>query len=158
MLAYLKIKIASLAAEAVLIRNEENRYRFKTKTVYSPAGTYKDVTPRAMTPLQTEIFWGLRNHRKIDVASESRSALIAYGYLRGRSYFSIEAKPRTEPDWTRVRELVTKYGKKTGAGLTWEAIDAWRKVPPTNAELSAREAARETFFKNKAARARPRAA
>ncbi len=81
---YLKVKVCSLAAEARLIRREERRSR-----------THR---------------MGLAEHRRGPVRREARSALLAYGFLRGRQYLQLEAKVHTKPDWRRVEELVSRYG------------------------------------------------
>jgi hypothetical protein len=83
---FLKVKIKSLAAEAVIIRKEERRHRGDTKT-------------------------SLHTHRIIDVRREARAALLAYGFLRGRAYVAMERPtPRERPAWQRVEHLVKKYG------------------------------------------------
>ena len=90
MKTYLKIKICSLAAEAALIKREERRWK-----------SVKNDHPLAMN---------LRLHRIHEVRTECRSAIIAYGYLRGRSYHKIEPKCHESPNWARVADLIRKYG------------------------------------------------
>lgn len=75
----------SLAAESQIIRREEQKY----------CG---------------EIRCGLHEHRVHDVRRESRSAHLAYGFLRNTPYTAMERKPRTKPDWKRIEKLVQKYG------------------------------------------------
>jgi hypothetical protein len=87
MKVYLKIKIRSLAAEARIIRAEEKKW---------PG----DSTPRL----------GLYRHRIREVRTESRTALVAYGFLRGRPYRQLEPKARRSPNWERVQRLIEKYG------------------------------------------------
>lgn len=88
MRVYLKIKIKSLAAEAQIIRQETRKY-----------------------PGDHPTRLGLYNHRIHDVRGESRSALLAYGFLRGRAYARMEVSSYTRPNWKRVEELVKKYGE-----------------------------------------------
>ena len=87
---YLKIKIKSLADESKTIRAEE-----------------KKLITAKQGPSMTR--QGLYLHRVNDVRSESRAALIAYGYLRGRAYRQIEAKCHIKPDWKRASKLAEKY-------------------------------------------------
>ena len=87
MRVYLKIKIMSLAAEARIIRRETKRY-----------------------PGEHPARIGLYFHRIHDVRMESRSACLAYGFLKGRSYKQIEQSSYTKPDWKRIEELIKKYG------------------------------------------------
>lgn len=104
-LRYLKVKIKSLAAEAQIIRKEEHRaqsaYRFSSNKQGLEERYTRDFSE----------FQGLRNHRRVDVRSEARAALVAYGFLRGRKYQSIE-KPdeKNPPRWDRVLRLAEKYG------------------------------------------------
>lgn len=86
---FLKIKIMSLATEAQIIRAEERRW------------------PRAgMQGTRFE----LAQHRRFDVRNEARSALLAYGFLRGRPYLRMEAKCWTAPDVSRIMEIAAKFG------------------------------------------------
>ncbi len=88
MRVYLKIKIKSLAAEAQIIRQETRKY--------------KGDHPARI---------GLYHHRVGDVRLESRSACLAYGFLRGRTYQQMEQWCHTGPDFKRIEQLVTKYGE-----------------------------------------------
>lgn len=94
MKTYLKIKIKSLAEEAKIIRSEEKKFKGR------PEGS-----------VGRQIFWGLREHRTVDVRDESRAACLAYGFLRGRAYHRLEAKCYHAPNWNRVEALALKYGR-----------------------------------------------
>jgi hypothetical protein len=85
---YLKIKIKSLAAEALIIRKEARKVR-------------------------GDLRHSLNQHRKTDVRWEARSSMLAYGFLRGRPYKLMEEKVRADnqPDWTRIEQLVKKFGE-----------------------------------------------
>jgi hypothetical protein len=85
---YLKIKIKSLAAEAGIIRKEAKKVR-------------------------GDLRHALNEHRKKDVRWEARSSILAYGFLRGRDYFTMEAKCHKDnpPDWVRIEQLVKKFGE-----------------------------------------------
>lgn len=82
----LKVKIKSLAAEARIIRLETHR-------------TNDIVTKN-----------DLATHRTGIVREEARYSQLAYAFLRGRSYASIEAKTEKELDLARVRKLVERFG------------------------------------------------
>lgn len=109
MKTYLKIKIKSLAEEAKLIRAEEKKFKGR------PEGS-----------LGRQIFWGLREHRIKDVRSESRSALLAYGFLRGRSYLQMERNCELGPDWKRVEAIVTKYAYGAAAQDVKQRFAEWK--------------------------------
>jgi hypothetical protein len=88
---YIKVKIKSLAAEAKIIRREESKAR---------------------THGNRRLRMGLADHRRGIVRTEARHALLAYGFLRGRPYKSMEAKchPGSAPDFKKVRTSIEKYG------------------------------------------------
>ncbi len=117
--AYLKIKLKSLAAEAVIIREEEKKYRFE-RTADG------EMKPSAEGSLRRQIFWGLREHRIKDVREESRSASLAYGFLRGRRYRQIEATSYVAPNWKRVETLVLKYAHGAEAGDLKRKFEIWK--------------------------------
>lgn len=88
---FLKVKIKSLAAEAVIIRLEEKRARGQ---------------------LRNE----LHQHRVHDVRSEQRAALLAYAFIRGRDIMKMDrtALSNTMLHWMlqkRAHELVKKFGE-----------------------------------------------
>jgi len=81
----LRVKIKSLTAEAKIIRREEKR----------TGGQLRGE---------------LHRHRIIDVRSESRISVLAYGFIKGRKLEQMEARSERAPNWKRVRELCKKYG------------------------------------------------
>lgn len=98
MKTHLKIKICSLAAEAVIIRR--NELKWKAKTVFNE--NVKQPHP---------LYFDLHRHRVHKVRPEARAAQIAYGYLRGRAYKQIEAKCHEQPDWAKVAHNVLHFSK-----------------------------------------------
>lgn len=86
---YLKVKLKSLAAEAKIIRAEEER-----------AKKYKDQ----------ELLSGLEWHRKDVVRSAARHTLLAYAFIRGIPYKKVEAKCEKAPDLKRIMSMIQKYG------------------------------------------------
>ena len=112
----LKIKLKTLAYEAKEIRKAE-------------AALF-----RAGHRLQKEhLTWKaaeLHAHRVCIVRKAARSTNVAYGYLRGRSYESIEGKAKTPPNWKEVYRMVTTYGRNTistkGDFCRWAGIDIHR--------------------------------
>lgn len=88
---YLRVKLKSLAAEAKIIRLEEQR-----------ANQHKDYE------LQTS----LHLHRAGVVRSQSRHTLLAYQFLRGVPYAAVEGKVREGnlPSVLAIANMVRKYG------------------------------------------------
>lgn len=94
--AFLKVKLKSLAAEAKIIRKEEKRNQ--------------------------RLSLELRLHRVYNVRREARLTLLAYAFIRGRTYKSVEATVRQghEPNWTRVKEMIIKYGRSFDPDIPWK--------------------------------------
>lgn len=84
-LIHLRIKIKSLAAEAVIIRQEAQKTKGMVK-------------------------WGLNQHRTDVVRDHSRHNLLAYGHLKGLEYCDMEKKCYDSPDFKRVTELAKRFG------------------------------------------------
>lgn len=108
MRTYLKIKIKSLAAEARIIRQEERKW-----------------------PGPSDVRHGLHNHRVVDVRMETRSALLAYGFIRGKEYRKIETFCYSVPNGMRIAQLAVKYGgtRRANRVETENAVNAWLKEP-----------------------------
>lgn len=85
-LEYVKVKIKSLADEAIIIRQAER----KQKTKYQKIQARKKGNWEQSYNKVVNTFWGLRDHRTIIVRNEARAAQIAYGFLRGKKYNVIE--------------------------------------------------------------------
>ena len=78
----LKIKAASLAEEARIIRRMEKHRRRLREQLY--------------------------RHRIDTVRAEARATQIAFTFLRGKPFN--ETNSITQPDWDAVRRMVAKYG------------------------------------------------
>jgi hypothetical protein len=87
----LRIKIKTLAAEAKYIKFEQRKF------------------PRGKR--EHEVFQSLHFHRVHLVRPAARSGLLAYGYLRGRSYEQLEQKCYEKPDWKEVQDLLVRFGR-----------------------------------------------
>ena len=87
---YIKVKILSLAAEAKIIRKQEQKAR-----------AHGNLSLRV----------GLAVHRRGIVRHEARHAQLAYGFLRGRSYKQMEAtcRPGNKPDFNKVKSSIERY-------------------------------------------------
>jgi hypothetical protein len=96
---FLKIKIKNLADEARLIRRE---------------------TAKARDPQTKNQLW---LHRTTVVRQAARNTQIAYAFIRGRPYRSVEPKATRPPNLTEVRRMVKQYG-----------VDAWGPEKAAEAE------------------------
>ena len=115
---FLKIKLKSLAAESRFIRREERR-------TYNRFG--KCVNPALREALYL--------HRIIIVRDEARATLLAYGFLRGRTYRQMENSNRSYPPLGKVARMVRKYGSYPSEMDALNAVREW--AFPTVAEKAA---------------------
>jgi hypothetical protein len=90
-ITYLKVKIKSLAEEAKIIRKEEQK-ALRTMRWHLRGTNDREAGDAKYRPYYN-LYWNLKEHRHHPVGSESRAALIAYGYLRGLKYSQVE-KPK----------------------------------------------------------------
>jgi hypothetical protein len=114
---HLKIKIKSLAAEARIIRAEEQKLKRrirrskKLRRILRKGGTLKGkpLTPERAEELGLEVHQ-LKVHRKSDVREEARHSLLAYGYMRGTPYKNIEQRCEECPSSGRIASMVNRFG------------------------------------------------
>jgi hypothetical protein len=107
----LKVKIKSLTAEAAIIRMEERKVLARRK-------------------FNIELWISLQSHRRHDVRAEQRSALLAYGFFRGRPYAVLERPSKDNPpDWPRVCQLVAKFGAfmSPKPDVLRASVEAWSR-------------------------------
>lgn len=112
-LTELKIKIKSLADEKRTIKHEVRKLGRQISHVTLSKGECPELWKLRAT--QGSVFW----HGHDDVRAEIRSAHLAYGYMRGRSYKQLEAKCREEPNWDRVTRIVRSFGGDTSGLQGW---------------------------------------
>ena len=133
MSVFLKVKIKSLAAEARIIRREEHRRLRGARWVRE-----KDIENRRnlSSPEQDAayvVYHRLHHHRTVDVRDEARCAQIAYGFLRGRELYLIDACKYRCPDWGRVQKLTLRYHERRDHELDKtikETLALWVKRSP----------------------------
>lgn len=92
---HLKVKIKSLAAEAVIIRSEERKSN----------GVLRG---------------SLADHRRGIVRTEARHAQIAYAFLRGRRYEQIEQNPSKPFDRKKVLDAIARFGPCMSGSETYK--------------------------------------
>lgn len=109
---HLKIKVKTLAAESRFIRQEELKHRNAARKARSKERW--QVARRLETA-----HWWLYTHRIHTVQPAARTNLLAYGFLRGRSYAEMEAKARVEPNWKEIRKIVERFDGNTADFETW---------------------------------------
>lgn len=113
----LKIKAKHLAAEAKIIRFEENKYKERIKNTKKLEQIEK----------LTYTFQSLRNHKRFDVKNEARATHLARAFIKGVPYSTIEKK-RTNDDYfrmwilPRVHMMSMKYGSRK---TTIDDIKSW---------------------------------
>lgn len=127
----LRIKIKSLAAEAKLIREEEQRCTKHSQQALAAVGD-KVAHATAMQWRAEHLAQRarLREHRVNDVRQETRLSLLAYALIRGRSYASQEkgnSRKLSDGEQQRLLRMVTKFG---GKDTTVEAVASWMQTLP----------------------------
>ena len=119
----LKIKYLNLAAEVRIIKNEEKRIEGYLKKLPSTENTRDHKTDRVWA--HTSDLNSIRGHRYCVVKPAARDALLAYGFLRGRSYLRMEPKRFTDPNWAEIERMILKYGKGKSQDLK-QSFAQWK--------------------------------
>lgn len=117
----LKIKVTSLGAERQLIRQNELRLKAiadKAKIKLAEAEARGDevfaIKCRATIERAHKDRQSLYEHRQQIVSPYTRTALLAYGFLRGKTMKQMEPNRRSEPRWDAVERSILKYGLRAG--------------------------------------------
>lgn len=130
----LKVKIKSLAAEARIIKQEEQK-------ALRHARSLRRYYDRRSVPLvaENEIkaasagYDSLHYHRIVKVRGETRLAGLAYGFLRGMPYRRIEAKYYEAPNWMRLEEMIRRFSgllpKKGSNEVRSQELQEWLELP-----------------------------
>lgn len=121
----LRIKLRSLAAESIIIRQEQTRGR-------RLADKGRLARARAFGPLQYE----MHLHRVGTVRSVSRATHIAYGFIRGKPLEQIEGPSYAAPDWKAIDGMIKKYG--TAEALKFAMVQCDNYVAAKRAERPAK--------------------
>lgn len=139
---FLKVKVKTLAAEARIIKREEQRC--KTRKVVVPVkdregNVLREKIVRRLTARKVEMFNNLRFHRvgadaKGGLRAEARNTLIAYAFVRGKDFGPVAPRDKSLVDLEKVYHMAKKYGpadlqnlpKEHAAIKEYEAkLDAW---------------------------------
>jgi hypothetical protein len=128
----LRVRNKELAQEARFIRHEEKRIKSRQKIMfsryYTAGGEYSHDADLDFDSKSAE-FWELRKHRTWDVRNHARAGLLAYAFLRGKPYRSVERKTY-DSEWKlerikkEVKRLVAKFGKENFD----QEVDKWFEV------------------------------
>lgn len=119
----LKVKAASLAAEARIIRKLEHRLKRRS----TPES--KKPRPGLTDDRNFKSYISLNNHRRWNIRIEARATHLARAFLRGQDYKLLEKKAYSVPPLKRAGEIALKYGHRD-AKLT-DAWAAWHKQAST---------------------------
>lgn len=138
MKVYLKVKIKSLAAEATIIRKEENKAKASFRYLSNKTGKEDEYN------FEKSKWHGLYTHRTVDVRNEARASQLAYAYIRGKPFSFVErnTNPYGEygavcsslnPIIARVVKMVNKYGNQK-KDVDFTTISKWIKETNSIAE------------------------
>ena len=134
MTIHLKIKAKTLAAEAGIIKQQEQRMlrgfhgsdflggvaRGEDRIVRSP------LDQERIRALHVEGLRDLQEHRRGTLRSAARSTHLARCFLRGRPYPQVENRHRTKPVANDIWKMVAKYGD---ISIKREHLDNWLAWP-----------------------------
>ena len=140
---FLKSKIKSLAAEAYINSLDEAKLirlaRKRAKKGKSRANLDRNHA-------------ALRQHHIQVVRVEARLSQLAYGFLRGRDYSTMEGAVFTVPSWDRVESIVRRFTDEDWrvVGQKWAA---WKDGAKAAAEASRAETVRRATNKKAMSRA-----
>ncbi len=122
---FLKVKVKSLTDEARTIQLEEwrakARYR-RARKHFHEGGIGQEELDRARAR-NLPTLDALHAHRVTVVRTEARATQLAYAYLRGKDYLTVERDARSQPNWPAVRRMVGRYGTQDQQ----EKFEAWQK-------------------------------
>lgn len=136
----LRVKAASLAAEARIIRHYE--WRVLRGSARHAAWVAKQIAISGMTPEQmkgieppgiartlelTGEFDRLRKHRLFELRPHARSTHLARTFLNGDPYKKAELYAMTRPDFEAVFSIVKRFSARDGAQLTAQAFERWKQ-------------------------------
>jgi hypothetical protein len=123
---HLKIKIASLSAEAALIHKAERKLGKKRKYLKTvleadaklPLGDRREPDLDDLDARRLSMY----DHRKGKIAKASRYALLALAFFRGHPYATVEAHTRKKLDFDEIEDLVNRFDLNPGRDFA-----AWRQ-------------------------------
>jgi len=120
---YLKVKACILANEARIIKTLEQRTKerlAKRRAIIKEGNTkYEGKGLELMAEnnaRDSRAFWGLRRHRLTEVRREARRTYLAYGFIRGKNYVTMEVGCRLnnqlkKTDWEAIEAMALKYAE-----------------------------------------------
>ena len=116
------MRIKELAQEAKFIKHEEQKVKARLKPEYNVDDASK-----------LEEYNKLRYHRIIDVRNFARASLIAYAFLREKTYASVEPNTplKSRPhdyDMISLRKQVGRLATKFGGENFEDEVDRWLKA------------------------------
>jgi hypothetical protein len=132
----MKVRIKELAQESKFIRKEENKVKSKKEYLY-------EKFPKMETSVG--VLYGdlcndqakLASHRKYEVRNAARAAQLAYAFLRGIPYLTVEGKRKQEKEYLfnanikpEIKRLVKKFGNLyTYNSENYDAeVDKWLDI------------------------------
>lgn len=124
----LKIKSRSLALEGQLIHQNESKLKRQIERCKAKIAELNSMPPLEVTTADLNFIKeceatlarlradrdSLRHHRKDIVRPFTRTAMLAYGFLKGRAYKEMERKRYTDPDWDALAKTIERHGSRAG--------------------------------------------
>ena len=149
MIIHLKVKICTLASEAKIIHQQEQRLvrqkcgifvSGKTELPFTPTISQesedfyrkqriqKKLWKAKVKSVKTGPVWAsLHNHRRNEVRKEARHSQLAYAFLRERPYFLLEKTCYTQPDWVQVEKIIKRFAGKQDIRVLQQRFEEWKQ-------------------------------
>jgi hypothetical protein len=124
MKSHLKVKVVSMSMEMTYIRRQEGKWKSRAR--------YARQKQKHDSILYAERnFWSHHWHRH-ELKTEARSAHLAYGYMKGRSYSQMEnvcygplkGYGSSEPNWEAIEAMVERFTMDETHPQTWMQVFA----------------------------------
>src|SRR5215467_2049938 len=107
---FLLIHILELEQEAKINRKYRRWHLADARTLKrEPLEGEKHKLNPAKSDWHYRNYHGMHNHNQTVVRSASRSAQLAYGFLKGNQYNDIEYSAKTMPNWKMVRIFAMRF-------------------------------------------------
>ena len=115
----MKVKIKSLAAEARIIRHDERK-----ALAHGRAAAKLQLSSESYDGYHT--YSSLREHRISVVRTEARASVLAYAFIRGRPYRSVEPSCHEQPRWPLVQSIIQRFSTMlSGTKVLHPDLVAW---------------------------------
>src|SRR5690348_1784916 len=118
MKSHLQVKVYTLSQEMSYIHRKERKWKERARIARQKQKQHATEEGQNKIVFAENNFWSMREHR-VALKREARTSHLAYGFLCGIPYSSMErfcygvfkGYGSTEPDWKAIEETVERFAK-----------------------------------------------